>query len=105
MESFFSGWKASGIDIEARTASARLPRFMTTGRRALRSAATHRKGTNRRSKSSPAAADAGASRPVRAMSIWVEEISPRGSSSLRRPSCSVKPIWAVMAAGTLPISR
>lgn len=62
------------MDIDERTASHRSPLRITTGSRAFISLDTQRKGTIRRSKSPPAAAEAGANSSVSAISIGVEEI-------------------------------
>ena len=72
------------MDIDERTASHRSPLRITTGSRAFISLDTQRKGTIRRSKSPPAAAEAGANSSVSAISIGVEEITRKRLPELPR---------------------
>ena len=67
------------------------------------SLATQKKGTIRRSKSSPAAAEAGANRSISAMSICVEETRLVGARNLRRGLFRSK--RKLTNEGLLPICR
>ena len=81
IESFSIGLNASGMAIEARTASPRSPVLSTQGLRATRSLATHRNGTMSRSKSPPEAVEAGVSSSASARSICDDEMRWLGSTS------------------------